>query len=267
MQRAAVSSSDRLTLIAIAFIAYAGMNISHEIIGHCFTAALLGTGCALLSSSYIPLVSQPPPWKYNIILIAGSASNWMMGLISLGLLRTLRANPTLRYFLWLSMCVNLFLPSGYMAAAPIISYGDSYFLILGLPGQLFWSIALVLAGGALCWFCFRLCGAELRRLIGFGGSAARSLAWQLVVPAYLAGGIITVTSGLFSPLEFKWTQLQAAGGTFGLTIWLLLLPLSIPQAPEAAEGSFLIPRSLPWIVSGVLCALVFIGLLGPGIPM
>jgi hypothetical protein len=34
---------------------------------------------------------------------------------------------------------------------------------------------------------------------------------------------------LFSQLEFKWAQLQAAGGTFGLTAWLLLLPLAIPK--------------------------------------
>jgi hypothetical protein len=264
MQRTVLS--DRLTVIAIGVIAYAGVNFCHEIIGHCGMAALAGTKCTLISSTDIPLATQPPTWKYNIIVIAGSAANWTVGLVCLGLLRALRTTPALRYFLWLSMCVNLFLPSTYMAAAPIIKYGDSYILIHELPGQLFWRGALVLAGGALCWFSFRLCRAELNRLIGFGGRSARSIAWGLVAPAYVAGGVVTVASALFSQLPVKWAQLQAAGGTFGLTVWLLLLPLGIPEAPASAEHPFVVPRSKGWIVAGALVGLTFIGVLGPGIP-
>ena len=265
MQRTTLS--DRFTVIAIAVIAYAGMNFCHEIVGHCGMAALLGTKCKLISSTNIPLAAMPPAWKYHIIVVAGSAANWMIGLACLALLRTLRTTPTLRYFLWLSMCVNLFLPSTYMAAAPIIKYGDAYILIHDLPGQLFWRSALVLMGGAICWLSFRLCRTELSRLIGFGGRAARGVAWELVAPAYVAGGVVTVTSALFSQLEYKWAQLQAAGGTFGLMVWLLLLPLSIPEAPSSVEHPFIVPRSTGWIVAGALIGLIFIFVLGPGIPV
>lgn len=265
MQRTALS--DRLTVIAIAVMAYAGMNVCHEILGHCSMAALLGTKCRLLSSTNIPLITQPPTWKYNIIVIAGCAANWTIGLACVGLLRALRTTPALRYFLWLSMCVNLFLPSTYVAAAPIIKFGDSYILIQNLPGQLFWRGALVLAGGAICWFSFRLCRSELSRLIGLGGQAARSIAWELVAPAYVAGGVITVTSALFSQLTFKWAQLEAAGGTFGLTAWLLLLPFGIPEPPATEQHPFIGPRSVGWIVAGALSALLFIGVLGPGISL
>jgi hypothetical protein len=262
-------STDRHTVIAIGIIAYAGANISHEIIGHCNVAALLGTRCRLLSSTYIPLVkdiTEIPAWKYNLILVAGSAANWAVGLICLWLLRTWRAaQPGLRYFLWLSMCVNLFLPSTYMTVAPIIKYGDAYYLISNLPGQFIWRGALVLMGASLCWLSFRLCRAEFGRLIGCGGSSVRGIAWELIAPAYVAGGVITVMSGLLSQLEFKWAQLQAAGGTFGLTVWLLLLPLSIPETPTPAEHPFNVPRSLRWIVAGALTGLTFIGVLGPGI--
>jgi hypothetical protein len=259
---------DRFTVIAIAVIAYAGVNICHEIVGHCSAAALLGTKCSLVSTTYIPLATEPPAWKYNLIVVAGSAANWMIALVCLGLLRAWRtAQPALRYFLWLSMCVNLFLPSTYMAVAPLIKYGDSYILISNLPGQLIWRIALALAGALLCWFSFRLCRTELGRLIGYGGRASRSIAWTLVVPAYVAGGIVTVTAGLFSQLPVKWAQLQAAGGTFGLTFWLLLLPLWIPEAPTPARHPFIIPRSVWWIVGGALSALIFIGVLGPGISL
>jgi hypothetical protein len=256
---------DRLTVIAIAVIAYAGVNVCHEIVGHCGMAALLGTKCKQFSSTDIPLVTMPPTWKYNIIVAAGCTANWTVGLLCFGLLRALRTTPALRYFLWLFMCVNLFLPSTYMAAAPIIKYGDSYILIHDLPGELFWRSALVLAGATIGWFSFRLCRKELGRLIGCGGRAARSIAWALVVPAYITGGVATVASGLFSQLDFKWAQIQAAGGTFGLTVWLLLLPLVIPEGP--AEHPFVLPRSIGWIVAGAIVGLIFIGVLGPGIAL
>jgi hypothetical protein len=263
--------SDRLTVIAIAVIAYSGVKICHEIIGHCSMAALVGNPCRVLSATYTPLVKEITDfhsWQYHLILIAGSTANWIVGLVCLGLLRAWRtAQPALRYFLWLFMCVNLFLPSTYLLAAPVIRYGDSYFLISNLPGQFVWRSALVLAGAVMCWLSFRLCRTEFVRLIGFEGRASRGVAWELVAPAYVAGGVVTVMAGLFSHLEFKWAQLEAVGGTFGLTVWLLLLPLSIPEAQTPAEHTFMVPRSTGWIATGAMIGLIFIGVLGPGIPL
>lgn len=263
------SLPDRLTVIAIAVVAYALMNVCHELIGHCGVSAVVGARCTQLSSTDIRLakdITEIPARTYNVILVAGSAANWALGLACFGLLRRWQAaGPGLRYFLWLSMCVNLFLPSGYMTGAAVIRYGDAYFLISNLPGQLFWRAAVVLAGAALCWLSFRLSLKELRRLTGSGGRGARSVAWELVAPAYVAGGIITVVSALFSDLEFKWAQLQAAGGTFGLTALLLLLPLGISEAASSERHPFALPRSTVWIVAGALAGLVFVGVLGPGI--
>jgi hypothetical protein len=253
-------------VIAIAVIAYAGMNISHEILGHCSMAALLGTKCRLISSTNIPLIAQPPLWKYNIIVLAGSTGNWIVAFISLGLLRRWRSAASgLGYFLWLLMSVNLFLPATYMLVAPLIKFGDSYILVSTLRYQLIWRVAVVLAGAVICWVSFRLSRAELMRLIGGGGHEARSIAWALVAPAYVAGGVVTVTAALFSQLPAKWAQLQAAGGTFGLTIWLLLLPLGIPAKPSDTNRFFRLTRSVGWIVAGALTALIFIGVLGRGI--
>ena len=259
---------DRLTVVAIAVVAYAGVNITHEIIGHCGTAALLGNKCLVISSTYIPRAVEPAAWKDNVIIAAGSATNWAVGLLCFGLLRAWRtARPAPRYFLWLSTCLNLFLASTYVTVAPVIEFGDSYILIRELPDQLFWRGALVSAGAAACWLSFRLCRAELGRLIGSGGRAARRVAWEQVAPAYVAGGAVTVTSGLFSRLEFKVAQLEAAGGSFGLTAWLLLLPLLTPEPTTPAPHPFEVPRSVGWIVAGALTGLTFIGVLGPGIPL
>jgi hypothetical protein len=262
------ASPDRLTVIAVAVMVYAGVNVTHQIIGHCGTAALLGNKCLVISSTYLPRAAEPAAWKDNVIIAAGSAANWALGLACFGILRAWRtARPALCYFLWLSMCVNLFLASTYVTAAPIIKFGDSYILIQDLPDQLFWRGAIVLAGAASCWLSLWLCRAELGRLIGFGGRAARGVAWELVAPAYVAGGVLTVTSGLFSRLDFKVAQLEAAGGSFGLTAWLLLMPLMIPKSPATTEHTFRLSRSVGWIAAGALAGLTFIGVLGPGIPL
>ncbi|HKP36442.1 MAG TPA: hypothetical protein VJT71_06260 [Pyrinomonadaceae bacterium] len=286
---------DLLTVISVAVIAYAGLNVAHEIVGHCGMALVMGTKCTILSSTNIPLATFPPTWKYNIIVAAGSTANFALGLVCLGLLRraqthrlpqavmtstgppltqvvlTSRARPlpraVLTYFLWLLMAVNLLLASTYIAVAPIIKFGDSYILIQNLPGQMFWRPAVALAGAIAWWFSFRLCRIELARLVGIEGREARAIAWRLVLPAYLTGGVLTVTSALFSQLDQKIAQLEAAGGTFGLTIWLLLLPFFLPQIQTADREPLIIPRRIGWIVVGALTAVIFIGVLGRGIAL
>ena len=259
---------DRLTVIAIAIIAYAALNITHEIVGHCGMALLMGTKCAVISSTYIPLATELPTWKYNIIVTAGCGANFAVGLVCLGLQRVSgNTSPARRYFFWLLMCLNLFLASTYIAVAPIIKFGDSYILTQNLPLQIFWRPVTALAGATAWWFSFRLCRAQLGRLIGFGGRAARSIALELVAPAYLTGGILTVASALFSRLNPQVSQLEAAGGTFGLTIWLLLLPFVVPE-PVTFDGQpFGLSRSVGWIAAGALTAAMFVGVLGRGIAL
>ncbi|HEV2765917.1 MAG TPA: hypothetical protein VGV38_23230 [Pyrinomonadaceae bacterium] len=258
------ASHDFLTVTAIGVIAYAGVNVCHELIGHCGMVALMGTRCTQFSSTDIRLADTLPLWKYHVVVVAGSAANWALAFVCLALLRACaKARPALRYLLFLSACVNLFLPGTYMLAAPVIRYGDSYILISTLPNQLLWRSVVVSAAAVICWLSFRLCRAEFVRLVG---RSTRADAWALVAPAYVAGGVVTVASALFSELPARWAQLQAAGGTFGLTVWLLLLPLGLPRAPTHAGETFTVPRSAGLIAAGALTALVFVGLLGPGVP-
>ena len=260
--------ADLPTVIAIAVIAYALLYICHEIIGHCGMAVVVGTKCKVISSTNIPLATMVTDWKYNIIVIAGSSANFVAAFVCLALLRRWKtAKPAARYFLWLTMSVNLFLASTYIAVAPIIQFGDSYILIRDQPGKLFWRIFVALVGTIMCWFSIRLARNELVRLIGFGGRAAQTVAWKLVVPAYIAGGLVTVSSAFFSQLDPRLAQLQAAGGTFGLTAWLLLLPLLIQDSATSLSNTFALARSVGWILAGGITALIFVGVLGPGISL
>jgi len=122
---------------------------------------------------------------------------------------------------------------------------------------------MTLAGALLCWLSFRLCSSELSKLIGSEAKQARSTAWFLVVPAYFAGGIISVAAGLFGPLPLKWA-LFVSGGMFGVTFWLLLLPLRIRIMMIPTQDSFVISRNVGWLVVGILVASAFVFVLGRG---
>jgi hypothetical protein len=260
--------SDLFTVIAIAIIAYAGANITHEILGHCGTAALLGSKCSFISTTEIRFTPELSiDWRFRIGAFAGSAANWLVALICLRLLRAWRsASPPLHFFLWLSICVNLFLASTYLLVSPIIRFGDWYSITIGLTHPFFWRSGMIVAGALACWLSFRLCSNELSKLIGLEAEHARSTAWSLVVPAYVAGGTISIVAALFGPLPLKWA-LFVGGGMFGVTFWFLLLPLRVRARTVPTQDSFIIPRSRAWIVTGALVALTFVFVLGPGLSL
>src|SRR5437870_5954165 len=110
------ASSDCFTVIAIAVLAYVGANITHEILGHCGTIALLGGKCSFISTTDIRFSPELSiDWRFRIGAFAGSGANWLVGLMCLSLLRAWRSTSTaLCFFLWLSTSVNLFLPSTYL---------------------------------------------------------------------------------------------------------------------------------------------------------
>ena len=259
------TSADRFTVIAIAVLAYAGANITHEIIGHCGTMLLLGGKCSYISTTYIRTAPELPlDWKFRFDAFAGSAANWLVALICLALLRASRsASPALRFFLWLSTCVNLFLPSTYLLVSPAVRFGDWYSITIGLSHPFVWRSGMMVAGALVCWLSFRLCSSELSKLLGVEAKHARSSAWFLVVPAYLAGGIMSIAAALFGPLPLKWA-LFVGGGMFGVTFWFLLLPLRVRSRTIPTQDSFVIPRSVAWLVVGILVASAFVLVLGPG---
>ena len=122
---------------------------------------------------------------------------------------------------------------------------------------------MTVAGALLCCLSFRLCSGELSKLIGVEAKHARTTAWSLVVPAYLAGGIVSIAAALFGPLALKWA-LFISGSMFGVTFLLLLLPLRIRVRTIPTQDAFVIPRSIGWVAIGIVAALAFVFVLGPG---
>jgi hypothetical protein len=90
---------------------------------------------------------------------------------------------------------------------------------------------------------------------------------RLTVSAYWAGSIVMVAASLFNPIGLELIVTSAIGASFGLTCGLLrVAPIVAKHAgpgQRAVGEPIMLHRG--WIAAGVCVAVLFVGLLGPGI--
>jgi hypothetical protein len=255
---------DALTVAAIAVITYAFGNIVHEAAGHGGACLLSGGRVLVVSTVHMECSAET-----RLVMAGGTLMNIVAGALCFALLRaTARTFPRLRYFLWLSMTVNLFSAAGYFAFSGIGGLGDWASFIQGLSPQWLWRIGMTIFGAATYMMVARLSLRELSLLIGRDKDQRLSAAVQLSRMPYFAGGILACVAGSLNPQGMILVALSAAASTFGGTsglIWMVqwLKGNRIPMAGEPEPMP--IPRSWPWIVSALVLAALFIGVLGPGV--
>jgi len=207
----------------------------------------------------------------RLVIAGGTIMNAAAGSVFLALGRmSARTSPRLKYFLWLSMTVNLFMAAGYFAFSGIGGFGDWALFIRGLGPQWVWRIGLTIFGAVAYMLAVRLSLLELRPLIG-GDKKQRFLrAVRLSRLPYFAGGVLACVAGSLNPHGMILIALSAAASTFGgasgllwMSPWLLgRIPFSSDLSSDAEPMP--IRRSWPWIVSAFVLALAFVAVLGPG---
>ncbi len=260
------------TLIAIALVAYALTNIAHEGLGHGGLCVAMGGEPRTLNAVYFDCGEEG---------LSNAASRWISAggtLVNLALAaltglvlgaRIVRA-PTGRFFLWLFLTLNLLQGTGYWMFSGLGGIGDWQAVIAGRPHYVLWRIGLTFAGVA--GYCVSIWIA-LRTLAPFLGATdpeRLARAHRLTILPYLAGGVLYVTAGLLNP-ESPWLVLiSAAAASFGgasALAWMSQLLRDRRRFPPAAQAAIGIEKSWPWLVAGVLVAVIFVGVLGPGIAL
>src|SRR5436305_6505585 len=102
------AGSDGVTVGSIGLLAYMLGNMLHEGLGH-GGACLLSGGQPLVLSSVHFECSIENRW----ITAGGTIANFVQPVICFLVMRASKQRPLLRYFLWLSMTVNLLQGGGY----------------------------------------------------------------------------------------------------------------------------------------------------------
>jgi len=257
---------DLLTVVAIALVAYAASNVLHEALGHGAACVALGGKPLVLSSIHFACDEQTmSALALRGVEAAGTVVNFIAG--ALGLIAfngtDPRRKPHRAYFLWLFTTLNLLMGAGYFLFSGIGNVGDWAAVARGTMPPIVWRPAMAVFGGALYFLLARQSARWLRSLAG-SDELVMVRGRRLTVPAYIAGGLLFCLSGLFNPVGPLLIAISAAAASLGGASGLLWLTRFLPGGKGSTEPAKL-DRHVSWIVAGCVAALIFIGILGPGI--
>jgi hypothetical protein len=255
---------DTLTISSIAIIAYILATVLHEGVGHGGACLLVGGQPLVISTVHMECSADS-----RLVTAGGTLMNVIAGALAFALGRvTSRTHSSLKYFLWISMTVNLFVAAGYFAFSGIGGFGDWALFIQGLGPQWIWRIGMTIFGAAAYMLVAQFSLLELRPLIGSNKKQRYVRAIQLSKMPYFAGGILACVAGSLNPQGLILVVLSAAASAFGGTSGLLWMMdwLKGGRIPLGSEPEPVpIQRSWPWIATAIALALAFILVLGPGV--
>ena len=200
----------------------------------------------------------------RLLAAGGTLLNLALGGLALIGFKAWRRGPHGRWFLWLLVTVNLFQAAGYFLFSGIGDIGDWGVVIGGLRPALAWRAALTLTGALAYVLVARAAAGWLAPLIGGEGRIAARV--NLPSRAIGLGEYLYCTSSLFNPVGPSLLLISAAAASFGGASGLLWFHewLRGDRIPLSSD-SIVLDRRVGWLVAGALTAIVFIGLLGPGI--
>jgi hypothetical protein len=253
------------TMIAASTVAWALVDVMHEIVGHGGAAVLLGVPVRAVSTTTIFAEWDQIESMAEVQIIHASATmlNLLTGCLALVALRSLRVtSPVFRYFLWAFATMSF-----VVVTLNLLVGGDWSVVIEGLEPAGLWQAGVLVAGillGVLGYVLpLRLWLPDLRQ---HRGLQLKVTAVPVVV--LLAVQTLSVLGSPFGsvPLDTGTNALISSAALavfFGL--WLALVNLVPVPRSSAPVDSIALARSKGWLAVGLVVAVVFIGVLGPGL--
>jgi hypothetical protein len=252
---------DLLTVGGIAVVAFAIANIFHEGLGH-GGACLLSGGQPLMLSSVHFDCSIENRW----VAVGGTIANFVLAVICFLAMGATKQRPRLRYFFWLSMTVNLLQGGGYFLFSGVGNIGDWAYVIKGLNPAWAYRVGLAALGATTYISFVWLALSEMKPFTGMAQPERWQRAKKLTLLPYFVGGGLYTISGMFNPVGMALVAISAAAASFGGTsglAWMWQVPRGKSSNEEFPPEP--IERSRGWMVAGVIAAIIYIALLGPGI--
>jgi hypothetical protein len=248
------------TVMAVGIVAYAACDMVHEVLGH--GVACAATGVHALSLSTVALqTASSSRW----VAAAGSIANVVAGALALALFRRGTSFGAVRHFLWLFAATNLLNGTGYLLFSGVLDVGDWASVISGLEPHWAWRGLLVAAGAGLYAGAVRLIASAATSLVRSGGWDRRELR-RLIVPAYLAGGLLFVAGAALNRVSPGLILESGVSSGFGAMAGLLVVPRLVEERTGDVSSAAPPLRFSPgWAAAGAVLALVFVAVLGPGV--
>lgn len=256
-------AGDPWTIVAITAVVYAMGSLLHEGLGHGGACLVSGGHPLQLTTVYFDCSRDT-----RLVDAGGTLVNFAAGFFAWAALRRWPgASLPLRFFLWLTMTVNLMEAGGYFLYSGIGNIGDWAAFIHGLSPAWAWRAGLTVTGVVLYLLIVWLAARELRPLLPAEDwiPAARRLS---LIP-YFAGGLLACIAGAFNPQGMILVAISAAAATFGGHSGLLWMPFLQARHPGWFSGergnAQPLGRSRGWLAAGAIVAFLFVFVLGRGV--
>lgn len=262
-----MSRSDLLTISALSIVAYVVQNVLHEVVGHAGVCLLLGGDPTAVSTAHFDMVDgSVGPVGRRLVAAGGTVVNLIAGGIFWVLLRRLRnAGGRLRYFLWISMTLNLLTGTGYFLFSGLTQFGDWVVVIEGLSPYWLWNTGLILIGVATYLLSVKLALEELLPFVA-DDERRHTRAFRLSFWPYLIGSTATTVGAVLNPVSPLLILTSAAanfGGTSGVA-WMTQMYKGSLFKPSP-DGPIEISRSWLWIMIAAILLALHVAVLGPSI--
>lgn len=260
---------DRLTVAAIAIVAYALANVLHEGLGHGGACLVVGCTPKVLSSMHFDGdMTGLSRAATNFIEAGGTLANLLAAVAAFAWFRKFGAAPVhARYFAWLFGTVNLLHATGYLLFSGVGNIGDWAAIVRGLQPAWAWRTAMAVIGGTTYWFSVRYALVTMAPFIGGETPERYRRGLTLMLVPYVTGAALYLVAGAFNPGGLGLLAISGAAASLGGTSGLAWGPQYLRGniIPRADVLPIAIPRSTGWIAVAAVVGLVFVAILGPGI--
>ena len=263
--------TDWLTVIAVAVVTHAvAVSMVHEGLGHGGACLLAGCRPQLLTTMQFQGDERTVSGMgTRFIAAGGTLANLVAAAIAVGFLRRRRERANAKeFFLWLFATVNLLQAAGYFLYSGLSNIGDWASVVRGLTPIWFWRGTLLLLGAYGYWIATRWAMGQLGQRLRTSGAARVAEASRYTFIAYAVGGLLSLLAGLFEPGGALIVLISGVAASLGGTSALAWGPqlLRDPHLGEPAALSLRVTRDWRWIVAGAITAVVFVFVLGRGVP-
>ncbi|MEO8504568.1 MAG: hypothetical protein ABI609_11770 [Acidobacteriota bacterium] len=251
-----------LGIIAISLLAYALCDLLHEAAHAVATLLPLGVRALSISTVAVATTRSSP-----VVAAAGSIANLALGL-TIALCFSAGVRSSWRYFWWLFGSLNLFNATGYLLYSSVLDSGDMAVVFRALAPAHAWRPVVGLVGLAAYAGAVYVSLLGLRRLVATGTIAASRVERYCMLP-YWSGGLLLTAGAALNP-QSPWLVLTSGAAVgFGAMVGLVLVPRLLGSRARADHEPGRALEALdvgwPWVLSGVVAAIVFIAVFGPGI--
>ncbi len=256
------------TLVAISTMAWILVNVSHEIIGHGGSAALLGIPVRAVSTTMASIDGDQVTSieAYRIIHAAGTLVNLVGGaaaLVLLGLLR--RASSATRYFLWIFATFSLIIIAMNLVSLSLMGGGDWTNFTRELEPRSLWTAGIIGIGLVITVFGYvlplRLWMPDLR-----GNRRAQLTVTTIPVVTLIVVQTLSLIGNPFARLPSAENHLLACLFAYlHFILWAILVNLLPSPRSKNPPESIRLQRSYGWLVLGLVVGLFYLVVLGPGL--